>query len=103
MRIAYFDCFSGISGDMVLGALLDAGCKLAQLESDLTRLPVRGWKISAERVKRGALAATQVKVEYLQHDHHRSLSTILQLIKKAELSPRIADEGLENFSPTGRG
>ena len=101
MRIAYFDCFSGISGDMVLGALLDAGCKLAQLESDLTRLPVRGWKISAEKVERGALAATQVKVEYLQHDHHRSLSTILQLIEKAELSPRIAARASNIFRRLG--
>jgi uncharacterized protein (TIGR00299 family) protein len=101
MRIAYFDCFSGISGDMVLGALLDAGCKLAQLESDLTRLPVRGWKISAEKVERGALAATRVKVEYLQHDHHRSLSTILQLIEKAELSPGIAARASNIFRRLG--
>ena len=86
---------------MVLGALLDAGCKLAQLESDLTRLPVRGWKISAEKVERGALAATQVKVEYLQHDHHRSLSTILQLIEKAELSPRIAARASNIFRRLG--
>jgi uncharacterized protein (DUF111 family) len=62
MKIAYFDCFSGISGDMVLGALVDAGCNLAQLETDLARLPVRGWKISAEKVARGTLAATRVEV-----------------------------------------
>lgn len=62
MRIAYFDCFSGISGDMLLGALVDAGADLSRLESELRRLNLPGWKISAEKVRRGALAATQVHV-----------------------------------------
>jgi len=101
MKIAYFDCFSGISGDMVLGALVDAGCNLAQLESDLARLPVPGWKISAEKVARGALVATRVKVEYPQHDHHRSLSTILRLIGEAGLSPRVAERASNIFRRLG--
>ena len=63
MRTAYFDCFSGISGDMVLGALIDAGCDLRQIEAELRRLPISGWKISAEKVSRGGLAATRVLVE----------------------------------------
>jgi pyridinium-3,5-bisthiocarboxylic acid mononucleotide nickel chelatase len=101
MKIAYFDCFSGISGDMVLGALVDAGCNLAQLETDLARLPVRGWKISAEKVARGTLAATRVKVEYPQPDHHRSLSTILRLIEEAGLSPRVAERASNIFRKLG--
>ena len=63
MKIAHFDCFSGISGDMVLGALVDSGADLRQIEKSLRQLNVPGWKISAEKVKRRALAATQVKVE----------------------------------------
>jgi uncharacterized protein (TIGR00299 family) protein len=101
MKIAYFDCFSGISGDMVLGALVDAGCDLARLESDLARLPVPGWAISAEKVRRGALAATRVKVEYPQHDHHRSLSTILRLIEEASLPPRVAEKASKIFRRLG--
>jgi pyridinium-3,5-bisthiocarboxylic acid mononucleotide nickel chelatase len=60
--IAYFDCFSGISGDMVLGALVDAGADLAAIERELRKLGLPGWSISAEKVQRGSITATQVKV-----------------------------------------
>ena len=49
MKIAHFDCFSGISGDMVLGALVDSGADLRQIEASLRQLNVPGWKISAEK------------------------------------------------------
>ncbi len=91
MKVAYFDCFSGISGDMVLGALVDAGCELSRLEGELRRLPVSGWTIRAEKVARGGLTATKVHVQATEHHHHRSLSALLELIDKAELAPRIAD------------
>ena len=42
MKIAYFDCFAGVSGDMILGALLDAGLKLKELERALSHVPVKG-------------------------------------------------------------
>jgi pyridinium-3,5-bisthiocarboxylic acid mononucleotide nickel chelatase len=61
--IAYFDCFSGISGDMVLGALVDAGADLAALEGELRKLGLTGWSISAEKVRRRSIVATQVKVK----------------------------------------
>ncbi len=101
MKIAYFDCFSGISGDMVLGALMDAGCDLARLEAELRRLPVTGWKISAQKVKRGALTATQVKVETTEHHHHRSLQTILELIAKSGVSPQVAERASRIFRRLG--
>jgi len=61
-RILYFDCFSGISGDMVLGALVDAGLPLAELERALGSLVVSECSISAARVLRAGVAATQVVV-----------------------------------------
>ena len=97
MKIAYFDCFSGISGDMVLGALVHAGCTLASLEAELRRLPLTGWKISAAKVRRGAIMATRVEVETTEHHHHRSLGTILQLIDQASLPPRVADRARRIF------
>jgi pyridinium-3,5-bisthiocarboxylic acid mononucleotide nickel chelatase len=97
MKIAYFDCFSGISGDMVLGALVDAGCSLAQIEAELRRLPLSGWSISAEKAIRGGVAATRVHVECSEHHHHRSLSSILQLIEQAGLPPRVADRASKIF------
>jgi pyridinium-3,5-bisthiocarboxylic acid mononucleotide nickel chelatase len=101
MRTAYFDCFSGISGDMALGALVDAGLDLAQIEAELRRLPISGWKISAEKVSRGSLAATRVLVETSEHHHHRSLSTILSLILQAGLPPRVVERASRIFTRLG--
>ena len=58
MKLAYFDCFSGISGDMTLGALVDAGCDLEQLRAGLRGLQVPGWELSAEKVRKNGMAAT---------------------------------------------
>ena len=101
MSIVYFDCFSGISGDMVLGALVDVGCELPRLEAELRRLPVSGWQLSAGKVKRGSLTATQVKVEIAEHHSHRSLAAILELIGKANLAPRVAERARKIFQRLG--
>jgi uncharacterized protein (TIGR00299 family) protein len=101
MKIAYFDCFSGISGDMVLGALVDAGCEFEHLQAELRRLPVSDWKISASKVPRGELAATHIKVESGEHHPHRSLATILEMIGKAGLSPRVAERAAKIFRRLG--
>ncbi len=74
---AYFDCFSGISGDMVLGALVDAGADLRAIESELRKLGLEGWTISTEKVQRGQIFATHVKVATSEGHHHRGLSIIL--------------------------
>ena len=58
MKVAYFDCFSGISGDMTLGALVDSGCPLALLREKLEGLEVPGWELSAEKVWKIGMAAT---------------------------------------------
>jgi pyridinium-3,5-bisthiocarboxylic acid mononucleotide nickel chelatase len=101
MKIAYFDCFSGISGDMTLGALVDAGVELSALEAELRRLNLPNWKITAEKVKRGAIFATQVKVEAAETHHHRGLTDILRLIAQANLAPRIADRATRIFRRLG--
>jgi uncharacterized protein (TIGR00299 family) protein len=64
-RVLYFDCFSGISGDMVLGALLDAGLPLAELTSALGSLALSGYDVTAERVLRAGVSATKFNV----HEH----------------------------------
>jgi uncharacterized protein (TIGR00299 family) protein len=97
-RIAYFDCFSGISGDMVLGALVEAGADLRAIETELRKLGLEGWSISAEKVKRGAIFATHVKVESSEGHHHRGLSIILGRIDKAGLAPRAAERARRIFT-----
>jgi pyridinium-3,5-bisthiocarboxylic acid mononucleotide nickel chelatase len=97
-RTAHFDCFSGISGDMVLGALVDAGADLRAIESELRKLGLEGWQISASKVKRGAISATHVNVETSEGHHHRGLSIILGRIEKAQLAPRAAERATRIFT-----
>lgn len=90
MKIAYLDCFSGISGDMVLGALVDAGLSLPHLEGELRRFALPGWAIRAEETKRGGLRAKRVIVETGEDHPHRGLQEILGLIAAAGLSQSVA-------------
>lgn len=62
MKIAYFDCFSGISGDMVLGALIDAGLDLGLLQAELDKLGIAGLRLACERTSRQAIGATLASV-----------------------------------------
>jgi pyridinium-3,5-bisthiocarboxylic acid mononucleotide nickel chelatase len=86
MKLAYFDCFSGISGDMTLGALVDAGCELELLRSGLQGLQVPGWTISSEKVWKNGMSATFVRVASEDQTKHRSLSTILEILDNSTLS-----------------
>ena len=71
MRIAYLDCFSGISGDMMLGALIDAGVPLEKINEAIGSLGLPGCRLTATEVAKLGVRATQVTVEY-QHEHaHR--------------------------------
>ena len=118
--IAYFDCFSGISGDMVLGALVDAGAELSALEQELRKLNLPGWSISAEKVRRRSIMAMQAKVTvagqgspgqsahhehahgHVKHAHeHRGLAEILKMIDGAALAPRAADRARKIFQRLG--
>ncbi|HXN21897.1 MAG TPA: nickel pincer cofactor biosynthesis protein LarC [Candidatus Dormibacteraeota bacterium] len=101
MKLIYFDCFSGISGDMVLGALVDAGCELAAIEAELKSLPISGWKMSAAKVPKKAITATHVHVEISETHHHRNLNTILEIIRKAGLAPRVASRASNIFKRLG--
>ena len=68
-RLLYFDCFSGISGDMTLGALIDAGLPLDELKRALGSLAVSGFDISTKRVLRAGVSATQFIVHEHRHEH----------------------------------
>jgi len=90
MVIAYFDCFSGISGDMTLGALVDAGVSIDALRTDLAKLNLSGYRIKAEKVKRSGIAATKVRVLIDNQEHReRNLADILKLIEHSGLTTAI--------------
>ena len=101
MKLAYFDCFSGISGDMTLGALVDAGCDVGHLRAELAHLPVPGWEISAEKVWKNGMAATYVRVKTEDQQKHRSLSTILQILQNSQLAPVVRDRASAIFQKLG--
>jgi pyridinium-3,5-bisthiocarboxylic acid mononucleotide nickel chelatase len=101
MKLAYFDCFSGISGDMTLGALLDAGCDLAQLRAELCGLQVQGWELSAEKVWKNGMAATRARVKTEDQQKHRSLSAILQILQDSKLASPVRDRASAIFQKLG--
>jgi pyridinium-3,5-bisthiocarboxylic acid mononucleotide nickel chelatase len=101
MKLAYFDCFSGISGDMTLGALVDAGCDVAHLRSELGRLQVPGWELSAEKVWKNGMAATHVKVKTEDQTKHRSLGDILEILRNSQLAPEVFERAAAIFTKLG--
>ncbi len=103
-NIAYFDCFSGCSGDMLLGALLDAGLDIDTLKQGLEELNIKGYQIIAKKVQRSSITATKFDV-IIDDDipqSHRSLSHILRLIEESRLSDRVKEQSSEIFRRIGK-
>ncbi|MEX1255608.1 MAG: nickel pincer cofactor biosynthesis protein LarC [Dehalococcoidia bacterium] len=85
-RVAYLDCFSGISGDMLLGALLDAGLDIEALRAELAKLSLSGYRLEAAPATRAGLAATKATVALEEAAQpHRRLPDILALIESSAL------------------
>jgi len=101
MKLAYFDCFSGISGDMTLGALVDAGCDVEIMRSGLAGLRVPGWTISAEKVWKNGVAATFVRVATEDQSKHRGLSAILDILEKSNLTEQVRKNAAAIFRKLG--
>ena len=101
MKLAYFDCFSGISGDMTLGALVDAGCAVDYLQKELRGLQVPGWEMTAEKVWKNGLAATYVQVVTEDQSKHRSLRAILEILQQSRLAPTIRERAAAIFLKLG--
>jgi uncharacterized protein (TIGR00299 family) protein len=87
MRALYFDCFAGVSGDMLVGALLDLGVDPGALKQSLASLGLTGYDIKAARVKRSGIAATKFDVEVKEISQPaRRLADIRAMIQRSELS-----------------
>ncbi len=99
MKIGYLDCFSGISGDMCLGALVDAGVPLAAIEEALRGLPVSGYCLEASPVLRAGIAATRVEVKLDESEHHphRGLQDVLAIIEEGHLPAEVAERSAAVF------
>jgi pyridinium-3,5-bisthiocarboxylic acid mononucleotide nickel chelatase len=101
MKLAYFDCFSGISGDMTLGALVHAGVPLDHLRNELKALDVPDWELRAENVWKNGMAATYVQVITQESHTHRSLSTIETILQNSQLAAPVRDRAIAIFRKLG--
>jgi hypothetical protein len=99
MKIAYFDCFSGASGDMILGALVDAGLPLKILQERLSLLGVEGYEVNAYTVTKKGLRATKVDVVIPRTDlPARDFRDMREIIEKSPLTPVEKEQGLRIFT-----
>jgi len=103
MRIAHFDCFSGISGDMVLGACVDAGLPLNTLRGEVKKLGLKGYTIAATREARHHVAGTRMRCRVSKNvtQPSRTLKAILRLIESSTLSRRVKTDAAAIFSRLG--
>lgn len=121
MKTLYFDCFSGISGDMTIGALIDAGGDLGYLEQELKKLNIDNeYTLTAKKVVKNGITGTKFDVALVSepntHDHHhnhshgqdhhhhhdhRSYKEITKLIKSADFSEQVQQTALKIFRKIG--
>ncbi|MFQ5587087.1 MAG: nickel pincer cofactor biosynthesis protein LarC, partial [Thermodesulfobacteriota bacterium] len=97
MKIAYFDCPAGISGDMVLGALIDLGLGIRKLRGELRKLPVTGYTLSARRESRNLITGTRVVVKATGKQPTRRFRDIRRLINKSILPERVKERSCAIF------
>ncbi len=87
MKVLFYDCFSGISGDMNLGAMIDLGIEKNYLVNELSKLNLKGWELVAEKDQRHGIVGTKVTVRQTIHEHaHRHLSDIEKIIDDSALA-----------------
>jgi len=99
MKIAYFDCFSGISGDMCLGALVSAGVDFDHLKEELSGLPVGGYDLSWEKLKRNGITAASVRVKLLEvNQPERRLADIIRIIDSSTLPEKVKAKSRDVFT-----
>ena len=100
-RIAYLDCASGISGDMTLGALVDAGVDLAAMQQGIDSLGLPSCTLVAEEVKKAGFRALQVRVDHEPEHAHRHLHQIVDMIDGSSLSERAKQRAKQIFQVIG--
>jgi hypothetical protein len=110
-KVAYFDCFSGASGDMIIGSLLDAGLDFKVLKKGLAGLDFHGYELTAEKVLRSSITATKFNVVLVEEEHehsheslhhHRGLSEILNIINTGDIPDNVKLKSSEIFRKLGQ-
>jgi len=98
VKIAYFDCFSGASGDMILGSMIDAGLSPHLLREELRKLQIPTVRLKMKKVLKGGISATQVIVEgKSEKKHHRNLKEMLKIIDQSSIEAGVKEKSREIF------
>jgi uncharacterized protein (TIGR00299 family) protein len=101
MKLAYLDCSSGISGDMFLAALLDAGVELDRLRAELAKIDMGTYEFTQGRVMRKGLAGNHVEIMIPEKQPHRHLSHIEKMIGAAAIDNAVKTRALQVFRRLG--
>jgi uncharacterized protein (TIGR00299 family) protein len=98
MKTAYFDCIAGASGDMLLGALIDAGLPAAALESELAKLHIHDFHLHFSKVSKNGFGATKVDVHAHDHAPERHLREIREIVEKSHVSDTVKERAMRVFT-----
>ncbi|HXV20112.1 MAG TPA: nickel pincer cofactor biosynthesis protein LarC [Desulfuromonadales bacterium] len=101
MKTLYLDAFSGISGDMFLGLLVDLGVDPAAIEAELQKLPVAGWQLECRREKRQGIEGTRLIVHCAEEKHHRTWADIDRMLAASGLQPPVQELARRIFRRIG--
>ncbi len=101
MRLLYLDCASGISGDMLLGALIDAGVELVEIQASIDSLGLPECRLEVTDVKRHGFRASKLKVHHPEQHAHRHLHHITDMIAASQLTPAQQDLAVRIFTRLG--
>ena len=97
MRLIYFDCYSGASGDKILGSLIDAGLSLDKLKHELDKLNVDGFSLSTQKSVKHGLAGTKLTVHTEEQKTHRHLKDIKNILENSKLDQNIITKSIAVF------
>jgi pyridinium-3,5-bisthiocarboxylic acid mononucleotide nickel chelatase len=98
LKIAYFDCYSGISGDMLIGSLMGAGCDFKKWLAQMETLPLEGWSASIRKVRRSGISGLKFSVKITSPQPQRSLPQIERTIKKSKLPASVKERAALVFN-----
>lgn len=97
MKVLYFDCFSGISGDMTISSLIDHGIDKDEFIDALKQIKIDGYNVKFDKTKRNQISANTFKVDYEDHHHHRTMNDISEIITNSDLSDEVKKMSLKIF------
>lgn len=102
MKILHFDCIGGISGNMIIGALLDLGISVSNFKNELYKINISDWKLQRQKIIRNGINTTKIDFNVKTNNHRRSLEEIIKVIQKSGLKKQIKNKACAIFHSIGK-